>query len=105
MEHDTQRVSRRGLVKGAAGGAAVGAVAFAAARTPAQFTTANIADTAAETKLAGPAAAAGAQTGAGDELVVHVRDARTGELDLYSGTRHIAVRDPELAARLAAHNR
>jgi len=34
-------------------------------------------------------------------VVVHLRDARSGELDVFSGVSHTRVRDPELAARLA----
>jgi hypothetical protein len=44
----------------------------------------------------GPAGAA-----AGEDVVVHVRDVRTGELDVFSGTSHIRLSDPDLAARLA----
>ncbi|HEX4834032.1 MAG TPA: hypothetical protein VH478_23405 [Trebonia sp.] len=36
-----------------------------------------------------------------EPLVVHVHDARTGVVDLYTGTRHVRVTDPQLAARLA----
>jgi hypothetical protein len=35
------------------------------------------------------------------EIVAHVRDARTGQIDLYVGTRQISYTDRELAARLA----
>jgi hypothetical protein len=38
---------------------------------------------------------------AGEDVVVHVRDVRTGELDVFSGTSHIRLSDPDLAARLA----
>jgi hypothetical protein len=31
---------------------------------------------------------------------VHVRDARSGELDVFSGISHTRLRDPDLAARL-----
>jgi len=33
-------------------------------------------------------------------LVVYLRDAASGELDLFSGTSHTVLRDPALAARL-----
>lgn len=36
-----------------------------------------------------------------EPMVVHLRDVRTGELDLYAGTRHHRVHDPALAAALA----
>ena len=32
--------------------------------------------------------------------MVHVRGDRVGELDVYSGTSHTRVQDPDLAARL-----
>ena len=36
----------------------------------------------------------------GDHVVVHVRGDRIGELDVYRGTSHSRVEDPDLAARL-----
>ncbi len=58
--------------------------------------------------LAGNAAPASASTrddqasAAHDEpLVIQVNDARTGVVDLYTGTRHVRVTDHQLAARLA----
>jgi hypothetical protein len=33
-------------------------------------------------------------------LVIHVRDARTGEMDIFAGTTRTRLRDPALAARL-----
>jgi hypothetical protein len=51
--------------------------------------------------------AAGASRGAGtaaaresEPVVVHVRDAATGEMDVFRGTTHTRVHDKELAARL-----
>jgi len=89
--------SRRSLLRGAAGvagaGLAAGAVAGAIAG-PAQA-------------AAGPAAAGpGEPAGAGDPgpasgVVVHVRDTRTGEMDIFSGTSQVRLRDPHLAGRLA----
>jgi len=35
-----------------------------------------------------------------EPLVAHVRDASTGEISLFNGTREIVVRDPQLAGRL-----
>jgi hypothetical protein len=35
-----------------------------------------------------------------EELVVHVKNARTGELSLFIGHREVTVRDRKLAARL-----
>ncbi|MGD0555444.1 MAG: hypothetical protein ABSA93_10745 [Streptosporangiaceae bacterium] len=61
-----------------------------------------LAGTAAEPAAA--ATSAGTNTGSAEHqqpLVVHVHDARTGVVDLYTGTQHVRVTDRELAARLA----
>ena len=85
--------TRRGMLRGAAG---LGAAGLAAGFLGG--------------KMAAPASAATAathepadgQAPAHDEpLVAHVHDARTGEVDLFTGTRHVRVTDPQLAARLA----
>ncbi|MER7674025.1 hypothetical protein ABTY61_36980 [Kitasatospora sp. NPDC096128] len=36
-----------------------------------------------------------------EPMIVHVRDIRSGHLDVYSGERHQRVQDPALAAALA----
>ena len=92
--------SRRSVLRGAAG---VGAVGFAAAVGVGA--------------AAGPALAAGdrraaAQATAQPEtalpadtagpLVVYLRDAASGELDVFAGTSHAVIRDHELAARLTS---
>ena len=86
--------SRRSVLRGAAGAGAAGiaATTLVGAALPA----------AAGTKAAA-APARGARTGHADEseaVVVHVRDAATGEIDVFRGTTHTRVRDRELAARL-----
>ena len=68
------------------------------------------------TALASPALAANSQAHAasapdaehvpdeladGEAVVVHVRDVRSGEMDVYRGTSHVRVQDRALAARLA----
>lgn len=88
-------LSRRGLVKTTAALAAVGGAALLPAAPAA---------------AAGPApqrpdtpagAEPGSATAAPASFTVHVRDAATGELDIYHGTSHTPVRDRALAARLA----
>jgi hypothetical protein len=92
-EPEPPPLSRRSVLRGAAGvgAAGVAAAALAGGALPA----------AASTKAAGPArgsaAASGGQSG---PVVVHVRDAATGELDVFCGTTCTRVRDKELAARL-----
>jgi hypothetical protein len=112
MEHDKRevhQVSRRGLVVGVAGGAAVGAAAIASGRASKQGPATAVAGAsqADAARLSSAALASTASTSPaateGEPLVVHVRDVRSGALDFYSGTRHIAVIDQDLAARLAAH--
>lgn len=82
--------TRRGMLRGAAGlgaaGLAVGVLAGAGAE-PAAATTSTGTN----------AGSAGHQ----EPLVVHVHDARTGVVDLYTGTQHVRITDRELAARLA----
>ncbi len=75
-------VPRRLVLKGAAGAglavAAAGAVLDASA----------------------PAGAATRHSSAHGPVVAHVRDARTGEIEIYSGERQVTVHDRALAARL-----
>jgi len=86
-------VSRRSVLRSAAGAGAVGAaclvVGGALGAVPA----------AAATRPARRAPDSG-RAGA-DRVVVHVRDARTGEIDVFAGTSHTRLRDPGLAAQLA----
>jgi hypothetical protein len=53
-----------------------------------------------------PPAAARQEAGSGDAaLVVHVRDIRSGEMDVYHGTSHVRVTDRSVAAALARASR
>ncbi len=89
---ETAQVSRRSLL-GAAGvgaaGLAAGAFGGIAAAVPA----------AAATRPAG-AHDADERRDSAEQVVVHVRQGRGGELDVFSGTSHTKVHDPDLAARL-----
>jgi hypothetical protein len=93
-ESTASGTSRRGMLRGAAG---LGAAGLAAGALGAF--------------VAGPANAATAkddETGsaAHDEpLIVHVNDARTGVIDLYTGEQHVRITDRQLAARLARASR
>jgi anaerobic selenocysteine-containing dehydrogenase len=93
---EQQRLSRRSVLRGAAGAGAAGIAAATLAGVAAPAL-------AATTKAARPQAhdagtAADADTS--DEIVVHVRDARSGQIDLFRGTSQTSVHDRELAARL-----
>jgi hypothetical protein len=99
----TEGPSRRSMLRGAG---AVGAVGIAAAVGVGAASGAAAAATrpaAANRPAAGNRAAAGAEhpaDAAGAPLVVYLRDAASGELDVFSGTSHTVIRDPALVARL-----
>jgi hypothetical protein len=83
--------TRRGMLRGAAG---IGAAGLAAG------VFAGMAATPADAAVTRDAATA--NDAAHDEpLVIHVHDARTGVLDLYTGEQHVRFTDHQLAARLA----
>ena len=90
-------VSRRSVLRGVAGAGAAGLAAVAVAGTagPAIAAAAPAAPRRHDAR-----AAANDATTAGP-VVVHVRDARSGEMDVFAGTSHTRLRDPDLAARLA----
>jgi hypothetical protein len=81
-------MSRRSVLRGAAGAGAVGLAAAAGAGA-----LVAAARPAAATPAARPAAHA-------EPVVVYVRDAGTGELEAFTGTSQVRFRDPALAARL-----
>jgi hypothetical protein len=96
--------SRRSVLRGAAGAGVAGIAVTALAGTagPALAATARAA------KPAGRGAAGTATGGSADtdeQVVVHVRDARSGEIDVFSGTSHTRLQDRELAARLIRASR
>ena len=85
-------LSRRGLLRSAGGlgvaGVAVGMLADTTAGVASAATTST-------------ASAQHAQAPASAPLVAHVHDARTGEVDLFTGEQHVRVHDPALARALA----
>jgi anaerobic selenocysteine-containing dehydrogenase len=94
LELESPGHSRRSLLKSAAaaGAAGIAAAALASGARPAA---------AASRAEAAPARRAGTATAGGSEpVVVHVRDAATGEMDVFRGTTCTRVHDTELAARL-----
>ncbi len=86
--------SRRSVLHGAAGLAGAGLAATVMAGT-----------------LAAPASASAAPrthpgraarvSGSDEPVIVHVRDVRTGEMDVFAGEDQVRLRDPGLAAKLA----
>jgi hypothetical protein len=93
-------VSRRVMLRGAAGAGAAGiaATALSVVTTPAAEAATTPAR--ASSDHHGPAEGEAAET-----IVVHVRDAAAGEIDIYRGTTQIRLLDRELAARLVRASR
>jgi hypothetical protein len=89
-------VSRRSVLRGAA---AAGAAGLAAAAVAGAAAPALGAATSASSR--GHAAGATNEAAAAGPVVVHLRDARSGEMDVFAGTSHTRLHDPDLAARLA----
>ena len=86
--------SRRSVLHGVAGlaGAGLAATAIGTLAVPAAA--------AAATPRAHPGSAAKAPSPA-EPVIVHVRDLRSGEMDVFAGEAKTRLRDPALAARLA----
>jgi len=97
------RLSRRSLLQGAAtaGAAGLAATALGAVASPALAATSRTApgQSPARDQARTPAREQ-ARTPAGP-IVVHVRDARSGDIEVFSGTSQTRVRDQDLAARIA----
>jgi len=95
---DDSALSRRTVLKGAAGVGAAGlaASALAGVALPAAATVKATART-----THGPAS----DDAAGEAIVVHVRDAAAGEIDVFRGTTQIRLHDRDLAARLVRASR
>jgi hypothetical protein len=89
-------LSRRAVLQGAAtaGAAGLAATALGAAASPALAATSR-------------SSASGQPRGGGDALVssgpivVHVRNAKSGDIEVFSGTSQTRLRDKDLAARIA----
>jgi nitrous oxide reductase len=103
--HDAQhepaeRMSRRSLLQGAAaaGAAGLAVTALGAAVSPAAAaaSTASSANTASSAPASGDLKAAPS-----GPIVVHVRNAKSGDIEVFSGTSQTSLRDKDLAARIA----
>src|SRR5262249_22590052 len=90
--------SRRSVLRGAAGLAGAGLAASTAASVIA--TAPTMASSAARAAGTRTKRAPGPEGDPTEPVVVHVRDARSGEMDVFAGTTQSRLRDPELAARL-----
>jgi nitrous oxide reductase len=98
---DHHEPSRRSVLRAAAGASAAGiaATTLGGMLTPASAATRKVAS---------------AQTGTGStahdddvatDVVLHVRDAASGEIDVFRGTTLIRLRDRDLAARVVRASR
>jgi hypothetical protein len=95
---ESARLSRRSMLRGAAGAGAAG-LAMTALASPALASTALGAS---QHEKAGPETEhVPDHIADGEAVVVHVRDVRSGEMDVYRGTSHVRLQDRALAARLA----
>ena len=91
-----RRLSRRSLLQGAAAAGAAGLAATAlGAAGPA------LAATAATTGSSPPAPDQAPGRAPAGPIMVHVRDTRSGDIEVFAGTSQTRLRDQELAARIA----
>jgi nitrous oxide reductase len=91
-----KRISRRSVLQGAAtaGAAGVAATALGGVLSPAAAASTRPANS------ARPADSGEVKTSTGP-IVVHVRNARSGDIEVFSGTSQTRLRDTDLAARIA----
>jgi hypothetical protein len=89
-------VSRRFVIRGAAtaGAAGLAATALGGALSPAAAASTRA------TSSTGAAADSEVKAPAGP-IVVHVRNAKSGDIEVFSGTSQTRLRDKDLAARIA----
>jgi nitrous oxide reductase len=104
--HDAKRapakLSRRSLLQGAAtaGAAGLAATALGAATSPALAATGRPAP-ASRSTAAGQPRSGGEMPASSGPIVVHVRNAKSGDIEVFSGTSQNRLRDKDLAARIA----
>jgi nitrous oxide reductase len=91
-EPQERHLSRRSVLQGAATAGAAG-LAFTAVGAAASSALAA-------TSPSSPRSGGDVKAPSGP-IVVHVHDARSGELDVFSGTSQTRLRDKDLAARIA----
>jgi len=103
--HDAQhepaeRMSRRSLLQGAAaaGAAGLAVTAFGAAMSPAAAAASTTSSAPAHGDL--KASAGGDVKAPAGPVVVHVRNAKSGDIEVFSGTSQTSLRDKDLAARI-----
>jgi secreted PhoX family phosphatase len=93
-------MSRRSLLQGAAaaGAAGLAVTAFGAAMSPAAAAASTTSSAPAHGDL--KASAGGDVKAPAGSVVVHVRNAKSGDIEVFSGTSQTRLRDKDLAARI-----
>jgi|HubBroStandDraft_4_1064222.scaffolds.fasta_scaffold1381817_1 nitrous oxide reductase len=104
--HDAQhepaeRMSRRSLLQGAAaaGAAGLAVTALGAAVSPAAAAASTTSSAPAHGGVKAPASG-DLKAAPSGPVVVHVRNARSGDIEVFSGTSQTSLRDKDLAARI-----
>jgi hypothetical protein len=92
--------SRRAVLRGAAGAGAAGI-----AVTTLSSVVGGVAARASTTHNAGAGQADTREAAGSDPIVLHVRDAAAGEIDLFRGTTETRLLDRDLAARIVRASR
>ena len=94
-------VSRRSVLRTAAGASAAGLMGgLALGALPAAAASRPLKPAPHDEHLAAAEGSAATDPACAGPVVVHVRDLRTGEMDIFTGTTQTTLRDPALAARL-----
>jgi hypothetical protein len=97
------QMSRRSVLRGAAGASAAALAGAALTGAPALAADRALQPATSARRRASQLSAT--EQTASEAVVVHVRDLRTGQLDVYRGTNHVRIRDRQLAAQLARVSR
>jgi nitrous oxide reductase len=93
-QEQDEHLSRRSLLHGAAAAGAAGLAVTALGAGVSQAASAS-------TRSAAAADSSDDGTAAAGPIVVHVRDAKSGDIEVFSGTSQTQLRDKDLAARIA----
>jgi hypothetical protein len=99
LEH--HQPSRRSVLRVAAGASAAGIAATTLGGVLLPASAATLQGASARTGTTGPAN----DDHRASDLVLHVRDAATGEIDVFRGTTQVRLRDKDLAARVVRASR
>jgi hypothetical protein len=93
-ESGREPMSRRSVLRGAAGASVAGLAAVALAGSPALAASRA-------PEPASPRPDRAEEPTVSEPVVVHLRDLRTGQMDVYRGTGHVRIHNRQLAAQLA----